>query len=334
MLALDRAAWGRNREAAGFLVSLAFVALASVRDVYLGGLFQRWSPLHVAIVAFTLCSVVFLPIAWARDPKGLRILLRRPGELFWVNVTSAIAWISFFQALKAIEPALVQVLFSGVGPLTVRWLDRLVPGAAPPATLHPAEGPCHLGLLASLVATASITLAGVSGAGALPLGVAAFGVALAAGAGVSISVNTVLCKKLNQAGVNPAALVALRFPGAIVVAAVLSGPPGDLAALPSIGALAPVAGAALLLIVFPVYVSQVGVSLASPLTVRVAFSLAPVFIFALQLFEGRLASSPYSLAAAGVYCVFAVGGAVARQRATRGVAFHLNPGRARPQSAT
>lgn len=75
-------------------IPLAFVSLASVRDVYLGGLFQRWSPLHVAIVAFTLCSAVFLPIARARDAEGLRTLLRRRGDLFWVNVTSAIAWIS------------------------------------------------------------------------------------------------------------------------------------------------------------------------------------------------------------------------------------------------
>jgi len=331
MLALDRAAWRRNREASGFLVSLAFVGLASVRDVYLGGLFQRWSPLHVAIVAFTLCTVVFLPIARAQHPEGLRTLLRRPGALFWVNVTSAIAWISFFQALKTIEPALVQVLFAGVGPLTIRWLDRLVPGVAPPAALHRAERWFHLGLLLSLVATAAITVAGVSGAGALPLGVAALGVILAAGAGISISVNTVLCKKLNEDGVNPTALVALRFPGAIVLAAVLSGPPADIArALAPAGALVPVAAAALLLIVFPIYVSQVGISLASPLTVRVALSLGPVFVFALELIEGRLVSSPYSLAAAGVYSLFAIGAAVARQRATRSAPVGLNPGRARP----
>jgi hypothetical protein len=101
-----------------------------------------------------------------------------------------------------------------------------------------------------------------------------------------------------------------------------------------VGALAPVVAAALLLIVFPIYVSQVGVSLASPLTVRVAFSLAPVFIFALQLFEGRLASSPYSLAAAGVYCVFAIGAAVARQRATWSAAARAAPGRAPSRTAT
>ena len=31
----------RNREAAGFLLSILFVGLAALRDVYFGGLFQR-----------------------------------------------------------------------------------------------------------------------------------------------------------------------------------------------------------------------------------------------------------------------------------------------------
>ena len=56
------------------------MCLASVRDVYLGSLFQRLSPLPVAIGAFTLCSAVFLPIAWAQQSESLRALVRRPRE--------------------------------------------------------------------------------------------------------------------------------------------------------------------------------------------------------------------------------------------------------------
>ena len=52
------------------MASAAFVCLASVRDVYVGGLFQRLSPLDVA---------------------------------------SALAWISFFFALGATEPLMVQI---------------------------------------------------------------------------------------------------------------------------------------------------------------------------------------------------------------------------------
>ena len=77
-------------EGAGFLASLAFTALASVRDVYFGGVFQSTSPLGVAAVAFTLCSLLFLPIALARNPASFRVLRRRWRELLGINVTTGL----------------------------------------------------------------------------------------------------------------------------------------------------------------------------------------------------------------------------------------------------
>ena len=318
MATLSPRAWRQNREASGFLCSLAFVCLASVRDVYLGGLFQRLSPLPVAAAAFVLCSVVFLPIAFVKSPKSLRILLRHPWELFWVNATSALAWIAFFYALRTIEPLLVQILFSGVGPLSVAWIDRLIPGAAPPPVLGRSERLAHLGILAALVLAVVVALGGLSGTGLQPLSVTALGIVLATSAGLSISINTVLCRQLNDRGVDPAALVSVRFLGAIVSAtplALLSHHEFD--AFFSTTGLAIVLGASLLLIVFPIYVNQVGISLASPFTVRVVLAIAPVLIFLLQLAEGRLSPSPWSLVSAVVYGVFAAFAVRTRQRAIR-----------------
>ena len=65
----------------------------------------------------------------------------------------------------------------------------------------------------------------------------------------------------------------------------------------STSAITVVLGASLLLIVFPIYVNQVGIALASPLTVRVVLAVRPVLIFVLQLVEARLSSSAYLLAA-------------------------------------
>jgi hypothetical protein len=77
---------------------------------------------------------------------------------------------------------------------------------------------------------------------------------------------------------------------------------------------------ATLLIIFPSYVNQVGISLASPLTVRVVLAAGPVLIFFVQLIEGRLSASPYSLTAAILYAVAAVAAGAARQRAVRSAA--------------
>src|SRR2546429_5306512 len=65
-----------------------------------------------------------ISIALVRSPASVGRLLRRPRELVGVNATTALAWIAFFYALRTTEPLLVQVLFSGIGPLTIVCLDR------------------------------------------------------------------------------------------------------------------------------------------------------------------------------------------------------------------
>jgi drug/metabolite transporter (DMT)-like permease len=305
----------RNREATGFLLSIVFVCLAAGRDVYFGALFQRVHPLAVALIAFTLCTLVFLPIAVARDRAGLRRLRRHTTMVLAINVTSAIAWVSFFHALRLAEPALVQVVFFGIGPLTVTWVDRLVPGIAT-ATRSPAERRLHLGLLAALFFAAVVMLGGWSGLGPQPLGRALVGLTLTVGGGVCISISTLLSRVVNDAGVAPATLIALRFPGAVVLAGALAllSPTTVVAGLgPSV--LVTVAIASLALIVLPNYVNQIGIALASPLTVRAVLALGPVLVFLLQLVEGRLPSSAATLAACMLYAGFAVAAAVARRRA-------------------
>jgi drug/metabolite transporter (DMT)-like permease len=305
----------RRREITGFLLSLAFAALAAGRDVYLGGLFQHVEPLLVALTAFALCSLVFVPIALLRDPGGPAALLRRPLALFWINATTALAWLSYFFALRTIEPALVQVLFYGIGPLSVGWVDGLVPGSIR-TRLSLSERGLHLGLLASLVVAAGVVLAGLSGLGSQPAGVAVAGVVLALGGGVSISISTLLSRVLNDSGLRPATVLALRFPGALVLAAAFAAAsPAPLLAGVTPGVFAGVALAALLLIVLPNYVNQVGVALASPVTVRAVLALGPVLVFALQLLEGRLSPSIATLVTCVLYAVFAVAAAIVRRRA-------------------
>ena len=307
----------RNRETAGFFLSLVFVCLAAGRDVYFGALFQRVHPLAVALTAFTLCTLVFLPVALAHDRAGLTRLRAHAGTLAWINVTSAIAWLSFFHALRIAEPALVQVVFFGIGPLSVAWIDRFVPGVAPAARTA-GERRLHLGLLGALLFAAGVMLGGASGLGPQPLGRVLAGLALTVGGGVCISISTLLSRRVNDAGVGPATVIALRFPGAVVLAAALAAlSPADVLEGLTPATLGPIAGASLLLIVLPNYVNQIGVALASPLTVRAVIAVGPVLVFLLQLVEGRLPSSPATLAACVVYAVFAVASAVARRRAIR-----------------
>lgn len=316
MSATGERAMHRGGEATGFVVALLFVGLAAIRDVYLGGLFQRVNPLLVAMVAFSACTLVFLPVAVIRCPGSLAILRRRSRELFFVNVTSAVAWLAFLGALKLLEPSLVQILYSGIGPLSVLSIDRLVQRAAPTVSLTRAERPIYMALIGSLIFAAAVALGGLSGAGPQPLGLILLGVMLAGGGGIAISVSTMQCRRLNDAGVSPAALLALRYPVTALSAAILASlsPSGLPAGLSWVNALIAIAA---LLIIVPSYVNQVAISFASPLTVRAVLATGPVLIFFVQLVERRLSPSPYSLTAAMLYAVVAIAAGFARHHAIR-----------------
>lgn len=159
-------------------------------------------------------------------------------------------------------------------------------------------------------------LGGYSGLGPQAPAAAAYGIALAIGGGISISISTLLSRALNDAGLRPATVMAARFPGAIVLTAglVLASPVSVRSGVTP-DAMIGVALAALALIVVPNYVNQVGVALASPVTVRAVLAVGPVLVFALELADGRLSSSPWTLAACVLYALVAVAAALARRRA-------------------
>ena len=305
-----------RREAAGFLVSAGFVCLASVRDVYLGGLFQRVSPPLLAMLAFILCSAVFLPVGFVSARPSLPVLWEQRRVLFWVNVSTASAWIAFLYALKLIEPSVVQILYSGIGPLSVIWIEGGILAVGPKIQLTDAERLSLLALAATLILSSGVVLTGHSGLGHAPIGTAALGVGLAALGGVSISVSTMLCRSLNDAGVAPSALLAFRFPMTVVAAAVVIAlsPSGMSPRLSWIDTWVTV-GAVLIIVLN--YVNQLAISLASPFTVRAVLAVAPVLIFFLQIAEGRLAASRYSLTAAILYGFAAIAVAVTRRHAIR-----------------
>lgn len=322
MAASTSTRWNLSQEALGFLVSVGFICLAAVRDVYLGGLFQQVTPLLIGTLAFSLCIVLFLPAALVGSRRSLGVLWRHSGKVLWVNVTTACAWLAFFYALELIEPSVVQILYSGIGPLSVIWMERYLSAASREIPLTRAEQLAFLALLMTLVFSAVIVLVGLSGMTTASTGDAAIGLLpaigllLAVGGGVAISVSTMLCRQLNDSGVKPRALLAVRYPAAAVSAAAVmalspSALPDGLSLLD-----AAVATAALLIIV-PSYVNQVAISLASPLTVRVVLAAGPVLIFLCQLIEGRVAASSYSLMAAILYGFAAISAAVARQRTIR-----------------
>jgi len=309
-----RAQGMQNREAAGFAVAVSYACLAATRDVYLGGLVQRVSPSSIALAAFGASTGIVLPIALACRDDALCSLRRQANALCWVNITSAVGWLSFLASLRLIEPCLVQILYFGVSPLSVIWIDRHVARTTVRVALTGVEPPIFIGLLVSLVFAGLVAVNGLSGMGMQPVGKNLLGVILAMAGGVAMSVSTMQCRELNNAGIGPAVLFAARYPLTVIAASVLVfvAPAENSDTAPWISTIMAIA---VVLVLVPSYINQLAISLASPLTVRVVMASAPVIVFLLQTIEGRVSPSPYSLAAVILYAVFAVLAGVARQRA-------------------
>ena len=171
----------------------------------------------------------------------------------------------------------------------------------------------YVGLLATLTFAAFVALSGHSGAGGLSVASTTCGVILAAVGGVAISLVTMLCRGLNDSGVAPVALLALRFPGTVLAALALGSFSSGTPTLPN--SLDVMLIIVLFLIIAASYVNQLAISLASPLTIRAVLASGPVLIFLFQMVEGRLSASLYTLTAAILYAMAAIAAGLARQRA-------------------
>src|SRR5579859_6778687 len=103
----------------GLVLLLGFVAAQAIRDVYLRHLFGNLGLFEVALVAFGTAAAVFGVglLCFGRDQ--LRLLRTAWRAVAAVNVTTVVAWMSYFGALRLVEPAAVNLAFSGIAPAAV-----------------------------------------------------------------------------------------------------------------------------------------------------------------------------------------------------------------------
>lgn len=301
---------------AGAFFVLAFVVLSAFRDVFFAGTLRTAPFFALALIAFATCTAAFLVVALAERRRTLSVVFADMPAFLLMNAFTAVSWLAYFQSLRFIEPAIANVLFAGVGPLTIMAMTAVGWRIVDDAVMTRFEFGCQIAMAVCLVALVSVALAGYSvGAGGIT---ALIGCAFSAGAGTTITVAQLYSKRLHDAGASAAAVVATRFLGVVVVAAVaLAFAPEARAMALSSAAWAALAPLAFVLMAVPIYLNQIGVRLAAPLTVRVLLALGPVFVVALQTAVGGMALSGYSLAGVGAYCAIAIVAAIARAVSAR-----------------
>jgi drug/metabolite transporter (DMT)-like permease len=132
-------------------------------------------------------------------------------------------------------------------------------------------------------------------------------------AGLAVAASIVYSKRLSEAGFSPRSVMSVRFFVAIaaswIAVAVASHPHVTAALVPGVNL-------ALISTVVPLYLLQLGIKHAEPITVSLLVCLGPGFTLALQLLDSRLRVSPLSVGATLGIMILVALGVLARHRST------------------
>ena len=297
----------------GLICLFLFAASQGVRDAYFGNVFQSVSFFLVATIAFALSSVTFAALSLVRQPNDIRRLISRPRTLILLNITTAAAWLSFFLGLRYLEPAVVAMLFNGIGPLAV-FLLVAVGAAQMPARLSWIETAFYVGLAATLTAMSIVVLSDNSGMPSLDRVMQALALAMVIVGGVSITVSYRYAQVLTDAGIGSDAVMAGRFALTFAIAFAVEAASGLRGFNDPNVDFVFLSVAAFALIVIPSFLVQFGVSRTTPLAANILRTLGPVFVFAVQQLDGRLNFSSATLACIAAFCLFTIGASLIRGR--------------------
>ncbi len=134
----------------GNILILAFVLFSAFRVIYFEAVFQKFNFFTIVFVCFTLASLSFFGYSLYKYKGDLRLVFKNISLLFWMNVTTAIAWICYFFALRYLEPSLVNTIWAGIAPLilSVLSLKYSLFDSKPISSL---ERLFHIGIFSSLL---------------------------------------------------------------------------------------------------------------------------------------------------------------------------------------
>lgn len=294
----------------GPLLVLAFCLSQALRDIYFARVFQQVDFFAVVLIAFSISTLGFGTVAAIRRPAEFGILRGQLRTVLAINITTALAWSCYFFALAHLEPAIVNTVHSGMGPLTVIALAACGAKLAQGGTLRRSERIAYAGIALALLGLGGVVLSGNSALPGASLATNLLGLLLLAVSGASITVSLLYCKRLQDQGVSAEMVTVARYLLLILIAGSIIGWRGGAGGIDRFDQLATLALAATALIVLPLFVLQIGIGQTAPLVAHVIRALGPVFVFAPQQIDGRLVYSTPTLICILAYSASAIAGNV------------------------
>ncbi|MFG6150099.1 EamA family transporter [Halobacillus sp. B23F22_1] len=291
----------RNYASIGTLFLIISAILTAGSNVYYSNQVQNISPFTFTFISFFITALFFHAIQLSNASMRSHNETANVKDMIGINLSTAGVFMSFYFALKYIEPAIVGAIEIGVAPISSLLIARIFHRKL----LNKVDVITGLGTFIGSLFLIFATLQGNSGVAFSSIPFAAAGLASAALCGFFAALAAIYSKRLSEAQWSTSMILAHRFYAIIVVSLIISIKQGGLLEqLPSNWAWVLVVS--IIGVVLPLYFLQVGIQYSETFFVMMSLSFIPIFTFAFQFFDPRIHTSYHSLLGVTVILGFAL----------------------------
>lgn len=282
-----------------FLVASAF--LTSGSNVYYSNKVQEISPFFFTFISFLITAFFFHGIQLKHSSQYMKTDKRFSKDVVGINLSTAGAFMSFYFALKYIEPAVVGAIEIGIGPISSLVIVRLLHGMK----INRLDFLTGIGALIGSLFLVVSTLQGSSGLGFESIPVAVLGLFSSILSGFCAALAAIFSKRLSIAQWSSSKILAHRFYVIVALSLILSVQQGNFAQQLSTNWVW-ILTVSILGVTIPLYFLQLGIHYSESFFVMMSLSFIPIFTFAFQFFDPRIAISYHSLSGISIIMLFAV----------------------------
>jgi len=290
-----------NYAMVGTTFLIASALLTSGSNVYYSNKVQDISPFFFTFISFLITALFFHGTQLKQSSQYLKIDRRFFKDIVGINLSTAGAFMSFYFALKYIEPAIVGAIEIGIGPISSLFIIRLLHGSK----VNKPELLIGFGALIGSLFLVFSTLQGSTGVGFESIPVAVLGLFSSMLCGISAALAAIFSKRLSIAQWSSSKILAHRFYAIVVLSLILSIQQGNLGQHLTANWLW-ILIVSIIGVTMPLYFLQKGIQYSESFFVMMSLSFIPIFTFAFQLLDPRIATSYHSLLGISMILVFAL----------------------------
>lgn len=274
--------------------------LMSVSQVYYANQVQGVHPFLFTGVSFFITALLFNVIAFKQRKQSTVSIQSSMGDLVKLNGSSILAFMGFYYALKFIEPSIVSSLEMGVGPFFAIVVTAMIAKKKIEATR--AQWLITVGTFIASVLLMLTALFGLSGVEVGNTSDFTLGIIASVLCGLGAVLCTIYSKKLSIAGWTSSSILAHRFYGIIFISLIIT---YDILPMYLVENIDWIVLVTIFGVTLPTFLLQKGIQYCEPFFVMMSICFIPVFTFAFQLFDPRIAWSTPSLI--GILMLFLLG---------------------------